>query len=108
MNDEEIKSTMKPEELVQVYEEELKRKDELIEKLKEENLLLMRTALHNSEKRAQSNQRFKEIHEHLTNQTKRKETRESEQETSNQSRERLSEDDKQQESVSKTQSNETK
>jgi len=45
-----MKKTVTRKELEKWYEEELKRKDKIIDKLKEENIVLMKTALKQSQK----------------------------------------------------------
>ena len=51
------------EELLKVYEEEIKRKDEIITKLREENVILLRTSLKGAEDRLALQDKLLEMEE---------------------------------------------
>ncbi len=52
------------EELIELFEEEIRRKDKIIEKLKEENLILMKTALKKAEQRIDPNKQKRQDEAH--------------------------------------------
>ena len=55
------KETLELKKLKKFYEEELKRKDKLIEELRESNALILKSALKQSEKLTQLTEKFKKL-----------------------------------------------